>query len=95
MTDDTFLQQLRDIFKGKRVLIMGDSISRGLYKDICFVLNNNSRLLHPNELTFNRHNIHSNTLFGEKIDLFNINRTNSTLNKERRIFQYNFHINYI
>ncbi len=86
MTDDTFLQQIRDTFKNKRVLIMGDSIMRGLYKDICCVLNNNSRLLYANELTHNRHNIRANVLFGEKIDLFHFNRTDSTFNKEKRIF---------
>jgi hypothetical protein len=86
MTDDSFLQQIRDTFKNKRVLIMGDSIMRGLYKDICCVLNNNSRLLYDNELTHNRHNIHANVLFGAKIDLFHFNRTDSTFNKEKRTF---------
>jgi hypothetical protein len=87
MTDDTFVQNLRDLFKDKRILIIGDSIMRGIYKDICCVLSNNSRLLYDYELKFNRHNVHANILFGEQIESFHFNRNNSTFNKEKRIFK--------
>ncbi|CAF3079290.1 unnamed protein product, partial [Rotaria sp. Silwood2] len=98
MTDDAFGQKLCDLFKDKRVLIIGDSIMRGVYRDICCVLNNNSRLLYDYELKFNRHNVHANALFGEQIELFHINRNNSTLNKEKRIFkckQFNYYVSYV
>ena len=88
MTYDAFSQKLCDLFKDKRVLIIDDSIMRGIYRDICCVLNNNSRLLYDYELKFNRHNVHANTLFGEQIELFHINRNNSTLNKEKRTFKF-------
>ena len=93
MIYDTFSQKLCDLFEDKRVLIIGDSILRGIYRDICCVLNNNSRLLYDYELKFNRHNVHANVLFGEQIELFHINRYNSTLNKEKRTFMICFEKN--
>ena len=74
----------RKIFKGKKVLIIGDSISRGIYKDISCLLFGHNRLLSCDELRFNRHKNEKQLLFGESIDLLQIDRSNSTRNLENR-----------
>lgn len=74
----------RKIFKGKQVLIIGDSISRGIYKDISCLLFGHNRLLSYDELRFNRHKNEKHSLFGESIDLLQTDRSNSTRNLENR-----------
>jgi hypothetical protein len=83
-TIDVTSAEVRTIFKGKKVLIIGDSISRGFYKDLACLLNGNNRLLFNDELRFNRHNNDKNALSGEVIDSFKIDRSNSTNNIEKR-----------
>ena len=98
MSDDISLHKVQHVFRNKRVLIVGDSIMRGVYHDICCLLSNNSRLLKNEELIFNRHKIRQYNTFGDKISLLNVNRTNSTLNREQRVLQsdqYHFNICYI
>ncbi|CAF4157530.1 unnamed protein product, partial [Rotaria sp. Silwood1] len=67
MSDTISVQQLRNTFEGLRVLILGDSIMRGLYKDICCLLTDNNRLLNEDELIYRRLNNENNNLFGDKI----------------------------
>ena len=97
-TDDRVLPEtIRGIFKNKRVLIMGDSIMRGIYRDICCLLTNNSRLLNENELIYNRHQSRNNGLFGDQIDQLHIDRTNSTCNIEKRSLTselFKFYVSY-
>ncbi|CAF1527876.1 unnamed protein product [Adineta steineri] len=87
MTDTISVQKLLDIFQNKRVLIVGDSIMRDVYRDLCCLLTNNSRLLQETELMYNRHNLRNNSLFGDQVHSFHINRMNSTFNIEKRVLQ--------
>ncbi|CAF4220422.1 unnamed protein product, partial [Adineta steineri] len=73
MTDTISVQKLLDIFQNKRVLIVGDSIMRDVYRDLCCLLTNNSRLLQETELMYNRHNLRNNSLFGDQVHSFHIN----------------------
>ena len=66
MSDKISVQQLQNTFENQRVLILGDSILRGLYKDICCLLTNNDRLLKEDELIYHRLNNGNNNLFGDK-----------------------------
>ncbi|CAF3053101.1 unnamed protein product [Rotaria sp. Silwood2] len=77
-------EEVRNLFKHQRVILIGDSIVRGIYKDLCCVLTGNNRLLYSNELQFNRHQIKKETLFGEAIEKFYANRRNSAFNVEQR-----------
>lgn len=97
MSEDISLQKVQDIFRNKHVLILGDSIMRGIYRDICCLLSNNSRLLQNEELIFNRHKIRQYNSFGDEITLLHVDRTNSTLNREQRVLQsdqYHFNVCY-
>ena len=83
--DDSVLpENIRDIFENKRVLVMGDSIMRGIYRDICCLLTDNARLLNEEELIYNRHHARNNNLFGDQVHQLHIDRTNSTSNIEKR-----------
>ena len=84
INSDKLLNDVRQACQGRKFLLIGDSIMRGMYKDLCCLLHGNSRLLQEKELLFNRHHVLANMLFGEKIEVFNINRTDSTLNQEKR-----------
>ncbi|CAF4211542.1 unnamed protein product [Rotaria sordida] len=75
-TTDVTSEELRTIFKGKKVPIIGGSIFRGIYKDLACLLNGNDRLLTIKELRFNRYKKCINKLFGETIDTFKIERSN-------------------
>ncbi len=77
-------EEVRELFKTQHVLLIGDSIMRGLFMDLACVLSGNARLLYSNELTFNRHQKHKG-IFGERIATLSTNRTNSTFNIEKRI----------
>ena len=68
------------------LLIIGDSIMRGIYRDVCCLLSNNSRLLKNEELVFNRHQIRQYNPFVDTIAVLHVDRTNSTLNREQRVF---------
>ena len=97
MSEEILLQMVQDVFRNKRVLIVGDSIMRGIYRDICCVLSNNSRLLQNEELVFNRHKTRRCDSFGDQITSLHVNRTNSTLNREQRVLrsdQYHFDVCY-
>ncbi|CAF3933215.1 unnamed protein product [Rotaria sp. Silwood1] len=98
MSDTISVQQLRNTFEGLRVLILGDSIMRGLYKDICCLLTDNNRLLNEDELIYRRLNNENNNLFGDKIVSLHINRPNTTLNIEKRLLEneeFEYHVSYI
>jgi hypothetical protein len=77
-------EEARAKFKGKKILVVGDAISRGIYKDLACLLSGQNRLLTINELRFNRHKKHLNVMFNETIDLFNIDRSNGVNNLEQR-----------
>lgn len=83
-TIDLTSDRTRKILQGKKILIIGDSICRGIYKDIACLLFGNDRLLTRDELCFNRHMNEKHVLFGENIDLLKTDRSNSTNNLENR-----------
>lgn len=78
--------EVQQMFKGQRILILGDPISRSIYKDLLCLLTGHNRQLTNEELKFNRCNHQKNILFGEIIDLFKIDRSQSINNIERRKF---------
>ncbi|CAF1545189.1 unnamed protein product [Rotaria sordida] len=80
-TTDVTSEELRTIFKGKKVPIIGGSIFRGIYKDLACLLNGNDRLLTIKELRFNRYKKCINKLFGETIDTFKIERSNKIVKR--------------
>ncbi|CAF1489144.1 unnamed protein product [Rotaria sordida] len=84
-------KEVREKLKGKHVLLIGDSISRGIYKDFACLLSGNDRLLTMDELRYNRHKSYINKLFGETIDCFKTDRANSTKNIEKRKLISNEH----
>ena len=89
MTYDAFSQKLCDLFKDKRVLIIGDSIMRGIYSDICCVLNNNSPLLYDYELKFNRHNVHARDLrYAVSVPYRTVPRRNGIEKRRSRTVRY-------
>jgi hypothetical protein len=55
-------EEVRNLFKDQHVILIGDSIVRGIYKDLCCVLTGNNRLLSSDELKFNRHQIKKETV---------------------------------
>ncbi|CAF3082591.1 unnamed protein product, partial [Rotaria sp. Silwood2] len=97
ITSDVTSEEVRKIFKGKKVLIIGDSICRGIYKDLCCLLSGKDGLLSIDELRFNRR-INNKTLFDhEIIDFCTIDRTNNINNVEKRRFssaEYDYHLDY-
>ncbi|CAF2121786.1 unnamed protein product [Rotaria magnacalcarata] len=95
---DVTSEEVQTVLKGKKVLIIGDSICRGMYKDLACLLHGNDRLLKPDELIFNRHNKNNKyALFDEIIDHFKVDRSNSINNIERRKLvstEHDYHIQY-
>lgn len=83
-TIDLTPDRTRKVVQGKKIFIIGDSICRGIYKDIACLLFGNDRLLTCDELRFNRHLNNKHLLFGENIDLLETDRSNSTNNLETR-----------
>ena len=77
---------VREILKDRVVLFVGDSIVRGIFKDLACLLTGNDRLLYDQELKFNRHE-NKQGLFGEVIDLFTVDRKNSIFNQEKRVLR--------
>lgn len=91
------ISRAREVFSGKKVLIVGDSISRSIYKDLACLLWGFDRLLTVDELRFNRCNNGKHALFGEVIELFQVDRSNSRNNLERRKIisdEHNYRIYY-
>ena len=72
-------EQIRELFKTRHVLLIGDSIMRSLFVDLVYVLSDSCRLLYSNELTFNRHTKHHQGNFCEKIVESSFNCINSIL----------------
>lgn len=88
---------LRALFKDRVVLLIGDSIVRGMFKDLACLLTGNDRLLQLEELNFNRHEKKQGT-FNEIIDTCTVDRTNSTFNQEKRILrscEYGYDLTYV
>ena len=77
---------------------MGDLIVRGLYKDLACGLSGHDSLLYPVELKFNRHLNRTQEIFGERVDMFFVDYSNSTNNIEERTLQstaLNYYVKYI
>lgn len=97
-TASTSSKDIQDLLREKNVVLIGDSMLRGLYKDLACILYENDRLLYPNELKFNRHQEKKQPLFGEIIETFFIDRQDSTKNVEKRIVrstEFKYCIKYI
>ena len=84
------MEQVCELFIGRAILFIGDSITRGMYKDVAYLLSGYDCLLSQNELKHNRHKKEI-ALFGDTTDKFFINRTNRTLKST----QFGHHLSYI
>ncbi|CAF1610216.1 unnamed protein product, partial [Didymodactylos carnosus] len=80
------IEGTRQSLKKKRILFCGDSIARGMYKDLCLlseVDNDNNRLLTHSELKYDG----DVKIFNDIVHLFKKDRRNSYDNIERREYK--------
>ena len=87
MVDADILEEIDQILKGKNIIMLGDSLMRGMYKDLACILTGQKRLLYVNELKFNRHRIYNQQLFGENIEELRVDGANSVNNVEKRVLK--------
>ena len=84
-------EKVRIVFKGKKVIIIGNSICRSIYKDFACLLNGHDRLLKYDELRFNRRYCDNEILHGGIIIILKTDRSNSINNIEKRSLVSNEH----